>query len=262
MTRKGMDLWPEDLDLSPIETPSILLLHLAKTLTERTGGRVTASVNSLNVAAEAPFPFAFSFYISSGGSTFSPSYYHVLSLGHGVDPYPVTLLPEEKRILSEKAFISFLRRKLQSPEVLAAIRFFATYSAPATDYPDLWPEALDLSGIASPVGLVAKQAAKIREHTNGRIIGEVSEHYQNQPESCTFCFSLDLKDESPMFTMHQLRYRLFTVSHGLDMYPVVVQPGDLVFKSEADFTEFVRQELASENVRKALAILLGKSLLG
>jgi hypothetical protein len=38
VARKGMDLWPEDVDLSPIETPSILLLQLAKTLAERTGG--------------------------------------------------------------------------------------------------------------------------------------------------------------------------------------------------------------------------------
>ena len=45
------------------------------------------------------------------------------------------------------------------------------------------------------------------------------------------------------------------VEHGAEIYPVSVSPGGITLDSEDAFVEFVRQEMASRDVRDAIRVV-------
>ena len=70
-----------------------------------------------------------------------------------------------------------------------------------------------------------------------------------------FRFAMYLQSGSREGFLPSLDYKVMEIEHGLRLYPVTVQPGEMTFNSEEDFVEFLRQELASEDVRSAVRIV-------
>ena len=112
----------------------------------------------------------------------------------------------------------------------------------------LWPEI----GVAAsmPVSILREQAAYLREQTSGRLQGEVD--VLPLGRSMRLVFSI----VAP--ALHDYRYKLFEVVHGVDGYPAEVDAYGTVSTAtnESIFTSILQQVLTDERTVRVVEQLL------
>jgi len=255
--REQKDLWPSNLDVEVQSSPESVLQRQSAILKERTGGRIEATLRPRSTEPWYGPPFYYGFVLHRPDGDFGHDVI-IFVYRRGLDPYPLTV-DNEDEIGSCLEFERYVAQRLDSLHVMSALRYLLAADEPVLHLPDLWPSNLDLSPLSSPVSLLEQQARAICERTHGRVTAEVNE--------AGWCvdgwppFSFELVENTPWSRFNRMRYQVFTVTLDGETYPVTVEPGSLVFRNEHDFAEFVRQELASENVRKAVRALMAKTLL-
>jgi len=138
------------------------------------------------------------------------------------------------------------------------------------DAEDFWPEIESIEDPGSPVVLLRKQAEKLALKTGHRLRGQVS------TSSGAFHFAAHVElgmplDEEMGFT-HSFRievpalddysYTLFTVSHGIESYPVIYQDDNQQWHALANseaLTDWLRETLTSEKTKRVLKTLLDQA---
>ncbi len=80
---------------------------------------------------------------------------------------------------------------------------------------DLWPNDLQLSGIKAPVAILKEQASLLGEKTKNIAVATV-ETVVSLLDAGFFAYYFFIV--AP--TLHNYRYRLFTITHGISLYPV------------------------------------------
>jgi hypothetical protein len=122
--------------------------------------------------------------------------------------------------------------------------------------PDLWPASLEVVQVVPPVAILRQQGALLGQRTQNLVYGEVhaSEASENQ-----FHFDFDLM--APV--LGEYRYRLFSIRHGLSLYPVEILTAEsetpLRAADQPQFLDRLRSVLASAETQRVVGALLAQS---
>jgi hypothetical protein len=262
-----VSLWPDDLDLGTVRSPYRILQDQAKHLNEMTGRRIHAYVMPGWGRGGGPGSFMYALQLSprpatpddplarmsripDGGMSFS-----VLHVTHGLQPYPVSVGREGLELENEEQFEAYLRRLFASNEVRHAIRVLSSLSDATLSSPNLLPEEYDLTPVVTPFTILQHQGRALGERTRGAVQGSVSRAAPRENDAGRFAYSFSLHPGMRSAEIYLMSYDMMDIFHGPEIYPVTVRPGDLVFYNEKNFVEFVRQELASKEVRDAIKLI-------
>lgn len=121
--------------------------------------------------------------------------------------------------------------------------------------PDLWPKDLGFQKVRTPAVILREQAVRLAEKTNRMVQAEV----RQAPNRDLFEYDFNLCTPAA----GSYRFRLFTIQYNLQMYPVqILSEVDGAPKTARDEEEFMRvvaQILASDETRRAIAVLGSQS---
>jgi len=139
----------------------------------------------------------------------------------------------------------------------------------------LWPNDVAVVQKKAPVTILKEQASLLGQRTKTLVTAEVkavdSEHYD-------FAFAFYIVGPA----LGNYRYKLFTVSHDVELYPVTIDLGDVEWASEVargiqarvqaeipgtsiqagteqEFLECLRRIFASQKTRKVIGAILAQS---
>jgi hypothetical protein len=130
---------------------------------------------------------------------------------------------------------------------------------------DLWPADLNATVPDTPVSVIRAQANVLTERTEKQIVGEVNSI--RSANDTNFKYSFDLYVPAIRY-----RYTLFTLSYGIQGYPVEISPDAAIAKeiaspdlfflplnaaSEAEFVSILEKIFRAETTRRAINSLLG-----
>jgi len=249
-------LWPDDIDARPIRTPFRILEEQAWRLPSLVGGGIHASVKH-GVDYDPAMPFSYALILEEKRDIFnSPLAYMVVAVRHRADIYPVEVKPGDLMLETEEDFLDFVRERLASSDVRQAIQIMLAANSPEIYCENLLPESYDLRPIRTPYRILREQEWDIKDKTNGLVIGSVNVEKPHEESMIPhFCFSFTIHPGSAETDLFNEGYTVLEVEHGPEIYPLVVRPGDITLNSEREFVEFIRQELASPEVRQAVRII-------
>lgn len=132
---------------------------------------------------------------------------------------------------------------------------------------DFWPPMDDVEDATSPVALLRKQADVLSDRTGYRLRGRVTTITSDLPTRAYEALHLDTWPRPDTFThifsievpsLDNYRYALFSVSHGLEGYPVVSEEEPQGWRAMAnpeEFTGWLREVLSSEKTKRILKTL-------
>jgi len=255
---KISSLWPDRMDVEPVRTPFDILRGQARVLNELMESRIKASVMSLHFDADDARPFQYSLSLQSvrPSGSLEGLCYVVLTILHDLDIYPLEVRPQKQVVESEAELLELLREVLGGPDVRSALRILASGSAPEVYCQRVVPDDYYLAPLRTPERILQEQGWGLRKLTDNLVRGVVrATHWGNNPAYGRFRFGLYLQPGGGERFFPSLDYKIMDIEHGVRLYPVTVQPGEMTFNSEEDFVEFVHQELASEDVRNAVRIV-------
>jgi hypothetical protein len=118
--------------------------------------------------------------------------------------------------------------------------------------PDLWPDDFGKPDVVPPLVILKEQATGLGARTKQRVLGEVATVHTSTGFSHTFYLLAPFLDE--------YRYRLFSVSHDILMYPLTIDSGKLYRCQDQD--EFMRALagiFSDEKTRRVISALLAQS---
>lgn len=136
------------------------------------------------------------------------------------------------------------------------------------DAEDFWPPIDDAEDLHSPVVLLRKQAEALSEKSGHRLLGRVStvairlgnqalealgiDPFGPNADTFTHVFSIEVP------ALNEYRYTLFSVSHGLETYPVVYEKEPREWQTLANaevFTIWLKETLSSDKTKRVLKTL-------
>ena len=134
------------------------------------------------------------------------------------------------------------------------------------DAEDFWPPIDDAEDVNSPVVLLRKQADALTEKSGRRLRGRVSTATIRLSYEALQALRLD--DNTDTFThvfsievpaLDDYRYTLFSVSQGIEAYPVAYQQEEgrewRALSNVEEFTGWLKQTLSSEKTKRVLKTL-------
>lgn len=118
---------------------------------------------------------------------------------------------------------------------------------------DFWPDVLRLPDQRAPVTILREQAGALYRKTKGLLEGEVRTLARFDQFEHSFYVVAPALD--------RYGYELFSVSHGVDLYPVSVKSGPdqgRSLASEQEFSMWLKQTLGSKETLRVLSALLAQ----
>ena len=136
---------------------------------------------------------------------------------------------------------------------------------------DLWPEDIGLAKPKAPVAILQEQAALLGQKTQNVV--EATVKPQRLPALDRFRYAFNIKAGG---LLGAYTYQLFSINHGIDLYPVlfyldedvateVIDPGDgkgtksIEIWSEEALIELLGKILKSEKTRRIISALLSQA---
>lgn len=122
------------------------------------------------------------------------------------------------------------------------------------DKDDLWPESFGSIEVEIPLQILRKQAALVGPKTGNIVVGNVLRTLDEEGD-----FQLSFYLVAPALDNYQ--YKLFSVWHGIGLYPVNtmnVRPA-LKFKNAEDFKKYLRSTFASKETLNIIRSLIVQS---
>jgi hypothetical protein len=113
---------------------------------------------------------------------------------------------------------------------------------------DLWGD-IGTTAIRSPVSILREQAALLGSKTSNLVEARVDTSTFGDTLIHTFNIVVPALDYT---------YRLFTVHHGVDMYPIKVPNPDNTLNSEDEFQQWLHDKLSSPGTKKIIQNLLSQ----
>jgi len=138
---------------------------------------------------------------------------------------------------------------------------------------NLWPTDIEVTSVTPPVTILGQQATMLGNMTKNIILGDVKAR-----ESEEYDFSYIFYIVAP--ALNNYRYKLLTIYHNIDLYPVTIQveedifnevpksitraigeriPNSIFAKSEEQFTEVLKAIFNSSKAKKVISALLAQS---
>ncbi len=116
---------------------------------------------------------------------------------------------------------------------------------------DLWPEDFKIKEIETPVSILKRQASFLGEKTDNVVKADITTRYSGDEFFHSFYLVAPALDN--------YRYRVFTVTHGISLYPLGVHNTEISIKNEGEFKTFLRAKFASERFQKIIWSLIAQS---
>ena len=114
--------------------------------------------------------------------------------------------------------------------------------------PDLWGE-IQVAVVRTPAAILREQAALLGQKTGYTIHGKV------ETETSGTDFYHYFKLVVP--ALDDYTYELLRVKHSIDLYPVTADRKE--YKTEAEFTDWLRGKLSSPDTRRIVGNLLAQA---
>ncbi|MFN0166527.1 MAG: hypothetical protein ACKV22_08850 [Bryobacteraceae bacterium] len=119
---------------------------------------------------------------------------------------------------------------------------------------DFWGE-IQQSDVRPPVAILREQAALLGAKTNNLIEARVDTSPDiNELGETTESFHYSFNLVVPALEFY--RYCLFTIRHGIGLYPVKVEYPYKELKTEEEFRDWLRQRLSSSETKRIIGNLL------
>lgn len=126
---------------------------------------------------------------------------------------------------------------------------------------NLWPEDIAVTDAVAPVSILKEQASLLGQRTKNLVEGQVSRSLDIDSFG-EDKFSYDFDVVAP--ALNRYRYRLFSISHGIDFYPLFV--GSAVLNSnrfqinnEDEFLSALEKIFSSEKTKSIIGSLIAQS---
>ena len=128
---------------------------------------------------------------------------------------------------------------------------------------DLWPDDLETGRMTTPAAILRQQAVLLAKKTGNALTarvdgGALDRRLVRDPQNQGFHYSFEVVAPS----LANYTFQLFTVRHGMDLYPVKldfrVQERAYEAASEAEFIEVLRQVLSSPETKRVIETLLSQ----
>lgn len=111
---------------------------------------------------------------------------------------------------------------------------------------NLWPEDIAVSEVVAPVSILKDQASLLGERTKNLVEGRVTQRERfRKPD-----FVYDFYIVAP--ALNNYRYRLFSISHDVEFYPLAIDESGVF---DADGRDFEVQASNEEEFLEALATI-------
>ncbi len=116
---------------------------------------------------------------------------------------------------------------------------------------DLWPDNIAETNLVTPVSILKEQGALLGEKTRQLVKGEVDTQTIGSMLVHSFAIS------APTLSY---RYELFTVSHGVNFYPLTIKylKDTVQLKSEDDFRQKLKAILSSTHTVNVVHSILAQ----
>jgi hypothetical protein len=142
-----------------------------------------------------------------------------------------------------------------------------------TDMVNLWPAELEVTKLIPPVTILRQQASMLGQLTGNRVLSDVK---ARDGEDDTFTYDFYIVAPS----LNNYRYKLLTISHGVDLFPVTIQVEESIYKeidspkyfkdnkvhhsfwtdSEDNFLEILKAIFNSSKAKRVISSLLVQSI--
>lgn len=125
----------------------------------------------------------------------------------------------------------------------------------ATNQRDLWPVDIStLPDLRTPVSILREQASLLGEKTDNLVEAEVR---SQGDKSSQFVHSFFLVAPA----LDNYRYRLFDVTHKVDLYPVTISFLNTSYQANTEdkFVDALKKTLADERTKKVIQALIAQS---
>ena len=131
-----------------------------------------------------------------------------------------------------------------------------------------WPDEFGETQIVAPVTLLRQQAAQLGQKTRGMVEAQVGSMTEGHP-----LYDAISKATGRPFFRHSFKivapsldgytYELFTIRHGIDLYPVQIVPGSFSgarpeLQTEEDLLEWLKGVLGSDRTKRIVGSLLAQ----
>lgn len=120
----------------------------------------------------------------------------------------------------------------------------------ATQIADLWG-GFEPAAVRTPVSILRQQAALLGEKTKHLVQARVV----TQTNISDFFHSFRLVVPA----LDDYTYELFSVHHGVDLYPVIAYGEARPLKTEDEFVEWLRAKLSSEATKRIIGNLMAQA---
>lgn len=130
---------------------------------------------------------------------------------------------------------------------------------------DLWPEDIAVNEVLAPVAILKHQAALLGERTKNLVEGSVTQRKRQFSDDIGFTYDFYLV--APALDFY--RYRLFSISHSVDFYPLSIQDSGvfeldgreskLEVNDEEGFIHVLAKIFSSEKTKGIISSLLAQS---
>lgn len=143
---------------------------------------------------------------------------------------------------------------------------------------DLWPEDIaPIPELKGPAIILKEQASLLGKKTKNLVEAEVVQFEPSRPGPPMVQIELSMFETRFNYAflivaplLNNYRYKLFTISHGIDAYPVTInvdmeiraeigyseQREELVAKSEDEFVEILKKLFNAQKTQKIIGTLL------
>lgn len=120
----------------------------------------------------------------------------------------------------------------------------------ATQIADLWG-GFEPAAVRTPVSILRQQAALLGDKTKHLVQARVVTKTDRSAFYHSFRLLVPALDE--------YTYELFSVHHGVDLYPVTAYGEARPLKTEDEFVEWLRALLSSESTKRIISNLMGQA---
>jgi len=128
---------------------------------------------------------------------------------------------------------------------------------------NLWPEDIAVTDAVAPVSLLKEQASLLGDRTKNLVEGRVTPGVgKSVALMLEGGFTYDFDIVAP--ALNNYRYRLFSVSHGVEFYPLVIDAppfsvAELHVENEEEFLKTLEAIFSSDKTKRIISSLIAQS---
>jgi len=112
---------------------------------------------------------------------------------------------------------------------------------------NLWPAELEVTKLIPPVTILRQQASMLGQLTSNRVLGDVKARDEEGD-----VFTYDFYIVAP--SLNNYRYKLLTISHSVDLYPVIIKVEESIYKEIPQFDNKVASTVFEKKIGMSLQL--------